>query len=71
MLIASHYSPAELDMHGDRNDMQYFPTQSSKINGLIYVVLLFKRYLKADNLKLGGSMPYQTTEQVYGLLLAK
>lgn len=57
MLIPSqkdvHVSPAELNMHGDRNGMQYFPTQSSKINKLIFKKALpFKRYLKADKLKL-------------------
>lgn len=60
MLIPSqkdvHVSPAELNMHGDRNGMQYFPTQSSKINRLILKkkkkALPFKRYLKADKLKL-------------------
>lgn len=57
MLIPSqkdaHVSPAELNMHGDRNGMQYFSTQSSKINELILKKALpFKRYLKADKLKL-------------------
>lgn len=57
MLIPSqkdaHVSPAELNMHGDRNGMQYFSTQSSKINELILKKALpFKRYFKADKLKL-------------------